>query len=225
MKNMKKIVSIAGMTVLMAGVAQAAVINWGTAQTIAGDTDVSLNGTSEWAYSFGSADVTLNTQLFTGESVQTGNADVTTGYTGIHGTAFGAADAPFTGLSSSYQTALKSAAYSSADTTVTMNDLLIDQWYEVQFWVNDSRGGKYAARGLSVDGVSLAYNVIQATGGVGQYVVGFFKADAGTQSMLLDSSTNQLNAIQLRAIPEPATLGLVAAFGGGVLFIRRKFMI
>ncbi|VGO13851.1 hypothetical protein PDESU_02408 [Pontiella desulfatans] len=27
------------------------------------------------------------------------------------------------------------------------------------------------------------------------------------------------------AIPEPATLGLVAAFGGGVLFIRRRFMM
>jgi hypothetical protein len=29
----------------------------------------------------------------------------------------------------------------------------------------------------------------------------------------------------LTAIPEPATLGLLAVFGGGVLFIRRRFMI
>lgn len=27
------------------------------------------------------------------------------------------------------------------------------------------------------------------------------------------------------AIPEPATLGMVAAFGGGIMFIRRRFMI
>ncbi|MDF7809483.1 PEP-CTERM sorting domain-containing protein [Pontiellaceae bacterium B12219] len=213
------------MAVLMAGVAQAAVINWGTVQDISGDADVSLNGTNQWAYSFGSADVTLNTQLFTGESASTGNADVITTYDKIHGTAFGAGVAPFTGLSSGYQTLLESAAYSSFDVTVTMNDLLIGQDYEVQFWVNDSRGGKYATRGLSVDGVGLAYNVTEATGGVGQYVIGTFKADTETQSMLLDSSTNQLNAIQLRAIPEPATIGLIAAFGGGLLIIRRRFMI
>ena len=30
---------------------------------------------------------------------------------------------------------------------------------------------------------------------------------------------------QVTAIPEPATLGLLGAFGGGILFIRRRFMI
>jgi hypothetical protein len=33
------------------------------------------------------------------------------------------------------------------------------------------------------------------------------------------------DGLTLTAIPEPATLGLVAAFGGAVLFIRRRFMI
>jgi hypothetical protein len=36
-------------------------------------------------------------------------------------------------------------------------------------------------------------------------------------------SINVLDA-QFVAIPEPATLGLVAAFGGGLLFVRRRFM-
>ncbi|MDF7823599.1 PEP-CTERM sorting domain-containing protein [Pontiellaceae bacterium B12227] len=34
-----------------------------------------------------------------------------------------------------------------------------------------------------------------------------------------------INGFDLVAVPEPATLGLVAAFGGGVLFIRRRFMM
>lgn len=34
-----------------------------------------------------------------------------------------------------------------------------------------------------------------------------------------------LDTLTLHAIPEPATLGLVALFGGGVLFIRRRLMI
>jgi hypothetical protein len=33
------------------------------------------------------------------------------------------------------------------------------------------------------------------------------------------------NGLALVAIPEPATLGLITAFGGGLLFIRRRFMI
>ncbi|MDF7801259.1 PEP-CTERM sorting domain-containing protein [Pontiellaceae bacterium B1224] len=31
--------------------------------------------------------------------------------------------------------------------------------------------------------------------------------------------------LQFSAIPEPATLGLIAMFGGGILFIRRRFMM
>ncbi|WP_372808949.1 PEP-CTERM sorting domain-containing protein [Pontiella sp.] len=34
-----------------------------------------------------------------------------------------------------------------------------------------------------------------------------------------------LSALTLEAIPEPATLGLVAVFGGAVLVIRRRFML
>ncbi|MDF7808119.1 PEP-CTERM sorting domain-containing protein [Pontiellaceae bacterium B12219] len=33
------------------------------------------------------------------------------------------------------------------------------------------------------------------------------------------------NIVQLKVIPEPATLGLIGAFGGGMLFIRRRFLI
>jgi hypothetical protein len=34
-----------------------------------------------------------------------------------------------------------------------------------------------------------------------------------------------LNFISMEAIPEPAALGLIAVFGGGILFVRRRFMI
>jgi hypothetical protein len=39
------------------------------------------------------------------------------------------------------------------------------------------------------------------------------------------SEQGMFDDITMTAIPEPATLGLVAAFGGGILFIRRRFMI
>jgi len=34
-----------------------------------------------------------------------------------------------------------------------------------------------------------------------------------------------INAIVIEAIPEPATLGLVALFGGGIVFIRKRLML
>jgi len=40
-----------------------------------------------------------------------------------------------------------------------------------------------------------------------------------------DNALTSVEVAALAVIPEPATLGLIAAFGGGILFIRRRFMI
>ena len=45
-----------------------------------------------------------------------------------------------------------------------------------------------------------------------------FNSNAGGQTGYLDN-------LSIVAIPEPATLGLIGVFGGGMLFIRRKFMM
>jgi len=44
-----------------------------------------------------------------------------------------------------------------------------------------------------------------------------FSTDAG--------SAGTIDNLSLSVIPEPATLGMVAAFGGGILFVRRLFMM
>lgn len=66
---------------------------------------------------------------------------------------------------------------------------------------------------------------IQANGG---WV--FFDIDAAGDYTL--SGTKRLSTqglgfsgVTFDSIPEPATLGLIAAFGGGILFIRRRFMM
>lgn len=41
----------------------------------------------------------------------------------------------------------------------------------------------------------------------------------------VDINQGPINGFQMVAVPEPATLGLIAAFGGGLVFIRRYFNI
>jgi len=52
-------------------------------------------------------------------------------------------------------------------------------------------------------------------------------ADASdyTSKFAFDYDTTNAGYTTITAIPEPATLGMVAAFGGALLFVRRKFMI
>lgn len=60
------------------------------------------------------------------------------------------------------------------------------------------------------DGVSYVYVSDVTVDGSGDFT---FQVD------------NYINGFQLQAVPEPATLGLVGAFGAGILFVRRRFMI
>lgn len=47
-----------------------------------------------------------------------------------------------------------------------------------------------------------------------------FKVDAGAGAV----PNVGIAAVTLQAIPEPVTLGLIAMFGGGILFVRRRLM-
>jgi hypothetical protein len=41
----------------------------------------------------------------------------------------------------------------------------------------------------------------------------------------VNGTFGSISGLQIVSIPEPATLGMITAFGGGMLFIRRRFMI
>ncbi len=58
----------------------------------------------------------------------------------------------------------------------------------------------------------------------GQNVLSTFADSVGVECTVDRLSINGVD-LQVTAIPEPASLGLIAAFGGGILFIRRRFMI
>ena len=178
--------------------------------TASGDSDVNTAGTLISAYDQSNTAATVNGVTFSaGNSTTTlGTTFTLSGFTGSTFTGFGTGNgAPFSSLSSNYQTVLTGGAYANAGTnaTVTLNSLTSGHQYAVQFWVDDSR----AAEDTRTETISstggntqtLAYNAIHAGGGIGQYSLGYFTASGASQVFnLLGNASTQINAIQLRDV-------------------------
>jgi hypothetical protein len=77
----------------------------------------------------------------------------------------------------------------------------------------------------TVDTFSQTVALSDGSFGGGDFAVFRFKID-DFENTANNSQWDVANgSMTLDVIPEPATLGLVAAFGGGIVFIRRRFMI
>ena len=220
----------------------AAVITWGTAQNITGDSDVSTLGTFNRAYSFDVSSATVNGVTFSPFSAQANDTQLfSTGVNpGGYATAFGGGGSdPWNILSASYKTLLAQGLYNDVDyarPTITLNNLSIGTQYQIQIWVNDSRNIQPAFnRAISFysgatpgtdNSPVMQYNVGNAGGGLGQFATGTFTADGTSITLSADnyiSGGAQINALQLSVIPEPATYALVL---GGILpllaLLRRR---
>lgn len=86
---------------------------------------------------------------------------------------------------------------------------------------------------LYVDGVSQGSHGYTGSGTVDAFQIGARWADGRNVVADIDDvgvwntalSAGEMAYLSSNAIPEPATLGMVAAFGGGILLIRRKLML
>jgi hypothetical protein len=146
--------------------------------------------------------------------------------------AFGQGGAPFSTLSAACSNLLCTAYWNdgtdigntwaaTAGYYWTLNNLTVGKTYELQVWVNDSRlsnlgqenPGLYTSvMDTNGNSVNLEHNVDNILGGVGQYVIGTFTADAASQALKLiggntvgadtsgSTATSLLNAYQLRDI-------------------------
>ena len=234
--------AIAGAALAMnAPATMASVITWGSPTDVSGDANVSTAGTLVSAYSF-TADSTppspvVNGVTFTGLSAANSNTSVTFSGDTIASSggmaSFGSFGAP-SGFSSAYQTLLTSAYYSKASAdplTLTLNNLTPGTNYQFEVWANDARslaaGRTETVSGSPSDSVTLAYHT--GTLGAGQFVLGTFTGDStGSQVITLagiGSTGPQINAFQLREsvpVPEPASLGLLAVGGLGLLLLGKR---
>lgn len=213
---------------------KAAVITWGTAKNILGDTDVLAVGTLVEAASLGNTgSVTLNGVTFLGYNLSGSSSG---GHFLMGGNTFGGYDngggpagSPITTLSSSYQNLLAHGDYTSGNSAMSLfiSGLVTGTNYSFQWWASDSRNSFPGTETATAGNVStLNHNVGDIAGGIGQYAIGSFNADAATQSIIFQGDTSiatQQNAFQLRlaAAPEPGRSTLLL-MSSAALFLRRR---
>jgi hypothetical protein len=147
----------------------------------------------------------------------------------------GSSSAPYSALSTDYKAILGSGAYADipASITVTLGGLTSGQDYLVQWWTNNASNAAILGAGftnttaLATNSVTLDANTTNTVGGLGQFATGTFTASGTTQIFLLSETSSGfnplINALQVRAVPEPSlTLLGVAAAAGGFLAWRRR---
>lgn len=225
-------------------------IVWDSPQTVSGDSNVSTTGSLVYAFTFGGtaapSSATVNGVTFSPftlpggivTSATVGSVTISESPGTLFGSnSFGTASAPFSGLSSSYQSLLGSGVYAdtAANITVTLGGLTPGQQYQLQWWTNNSSNilSNYGetftnTTATAINSVTLDANTTDLVGGVGQYAIGTFTAAGSTQAFLLSETSGGfnplINALQVRAVPEPALslLGIVAATGGWLAWRRRS---
>jgi len=114
--------------------------------------------------------------------------------------------------------------------TLTLNSLTVGYTYQLEIWTNRSNTAN--AQGFTAtagNSVVLDSNTTDAIGGVGQFVLGSFTADATSQAITFTPNGAGLvdfSAFQLRttAVPEPSAIALLIAGGVGLLLARRRSM-
>jgi len=211
-------------------------VNWSPAQKMTADTDVRTDGTLVGAFTAGGVNnaTTVNGVSFSHVNVTGGNlatfGSVATAVPlattaaswnlyGLGPTEIGTPADPT--LSPAYAELAKGGIIGIADVVggvaLTLNNLIPGQQYLFQTWVNDSRGNgnvEYRTQTLSADGFTsgvMPFNSTQADGGNGSFVTGTFTAVA--DSLTIDyvpgvGGIGQMNAFQVRAVPEPGALAL-----------------
>jgi hypothetical protein len=212
---------------------------WQSPVTISGDSDVSTTGSLVAAFNMFGTTVAVNGVTFTAFSVTAGSTTATNGNFSFSESPamlvtpnnLGSASAPFSNLSANYRTLLSTAISTSDNNTLTltMTGLTLGLTYQFQWWVNASNFPNSGFDTTATSGpqvVTLDSNTTNANGGVGQMVIGTFSAGANFQTIAFTGTNSTqaptVNAFQLRVIPEPGSLALLAVGGASIAALLRQ---
>jgi len=211
--------------------ANASSITWGAATNISGDADVSTSGALVGAFNIGGPGIgatTVNGVLFSPfalSGTSSTNADFTfsTAPGFLSNNNVGTGSAPFSTLSAAYQTMLSSfTGNDNSALVLTIADLTPGNDYQFQWWFNNSDAtGDFATTATAGNAVILVWNTSFAIGGLGQFAIGTFTADATGSEVITFSNVASvgplggIDALQLRdlgdppAVPEPSSMLLL----------------
>ena len=200
---------------------------------------MSTTGTLIGAFNIGGlpsvATTTVNGTTFTGlsfsgPSVTSGNFSFTKpgGFSSINGATN--ANPSFSLLSAQYRALLSSEAGSgrTSPITLTMSGLTEGATYQFEWWSNDTVDtGAFITTATAGGAVTLLSNTGGASGGLGQFALGTFVADATNVQTIVFSSTGGpsiIDGIQLRqtVVPEPSTWALLSLGLPALLAFRRR---
>ena len=223
-KQMKTLLTVVAVSAfaLQAG---AAVITWGSAINISADTDVANQGSLVVAENQDSRSVTpltINGVTF-GYHGESGNITYSSarqwGSLGHNGT-----------VGTDYGELLNGVSWdedNGGTYTVTFDNLTVGQDYIVQIWVANPGHDTQTVSWDDGNGnsVGLVADTTSGGGGVGQYAVGAFTAGATSESILGTTNTGNpfFNAVQVRAVPEAASVGMLG-LGAGLLLAARRYL-
>ena len=227
--------------------ANAAVSVTGSVQLISGETDVSTEGTLVLAHSYtgligGSLppNPVVNGVTFTSISSTAGATGAAlTGYANSNGTVYNSSTAATTAApdGGAYDALIQGAFSNSGGTatTLSLSNLLTNQSHLAQIWIHDARA-MAVNRQTTFSGVdevlgtvtlgTVDYNSTNLVNGTGQFINVYFTTGAAETTFTIsgvanDSNARQINAFQLRAIPEPQS-ALLGAIGILSLLRRRR---
>ena len=245
-----KVASAGAVLVVLAAASAASygsVVTWGTATNISSPTDVSTVGSLVVADAFAcqASTETVNGVTFNAFTADNGQpvavqGDVTIS-TPVSGDniGYGLNIGGGTNFGSSYNGILDQAATlvgtASDPMDLAVTGLTSGQLYQIEIWAADYRVGGNSNRSEALSGSSSDSATVDYLGGAGpggQFITGTFVADnSGSQTIVMTpvpvaggsyGVDAQINAFQLRAVPEPATLGLMAVGGLGLLLLKRR---
>jgi hypothetical protein len=211
----------------LAPTAKAATITWGSATNIFNDKDVSNDGslidaTQVTDTASGGTAITVNNVLFTNPTYDGANLGTSAGGDITFQTSAGDANLQFASPPTSGSAAYNNLVNQDNFDVSSLNliNLIVGQTYEVEIWTDQVLPPSLLNTNFS------AGNSVNLTVSPGQYAIGTFTADSGTESISVTGAgaipVGLLSDVQLRLIPEPASLGILSLGALGLLARRRK---